>query len=158
MLRTRSRRAAGTAGTVLDDALTVACGEGAVRVLEVQRSGKRPMAAGEFLRGFPLQPGARACRGPIKHRPNSADEAAPAAAVNSPIKVCLVYEWSSDMRTLAFGLIAAAGVAAGSLPASASITTAQHRAATTRIEPRALLRRNRHDRGGRARVPAAAAA
>jgi methionyl-tRNA formyltransferase len=47
------------AGSVLDDALTIACGEGAVRVLEVQRSGRKPMAAPEFLRGFPLGPGAR---------------------------------------------------------------------------------------------------
>jgi methionyl-tRNA formyltransferase len=30
-----------------------------VRVLEVQRSGRKPMAAPEFLRGFPLGPGAR---------------------------------------------------------------------------------------------------
>ena len=47
------------AGSVLDDALTIACGEGAVRVLEVQRSGRKPMAAAEFLRGFPLGPGTR---------------------------------------------------------------------------------------------------
>jgi len=47
------------AGSVLDDALTIACGEGAVRVLEVQRPGRKPMAATEFLRGFPLGPGAR---------------------------------------------------------------------------------------------------
>jgi methionyl-tRNA formyltransferase len=46
-------------GTVLDEALTVACGEGAVQILEVQRSGKRPMSAGDFLRGFPLRPGTR---------------------------------------------------------------------------------------------------
>src|SRR5262249_8517305 len=39
-------------GTILDDALTVACGTGAVRMLEVQRSGRKPMAAAEFLRGF----------------------------------------------------------------------------------------------------------
>ncbi len=43
-------------GTVLDDTLAIACGEGAVRVLEVQRSGRKPMAAAEFLRGFPLGP------------------------------------------------------------------------------------------------------
>ena len=33
------------AGTVLDDTLAIACGEGAVRVLEVQRSGRKPMDA-----------------------------------------------------------------------------------------------------------------
>jgi methionyl-tRNA formyltransferase len=41
-------------GTLLDDALAVACSEGAVRLLELQRSGKKPMAAPDFLRGFPL--------------------------------------------------------------------------------------------------------
>ena len=46
-------------GTILDDALSIACGEGAVRMLKVQRSGRKPMAAGEFLRGFPLGKGAR---------------------------------------------------------------------------------------------------
>ena len=46
-------------GSVLDDALALACGDGAVRMLQVQRPGKRPMAAAEFLRGFPLGPGTR---------------------------------------------------------------------------------------------------
>jgi methionyl-tRNA formyltransferase len=46
-------------GTILDDALTVACGEGAVRMLEVQRAGRKPMSAREFLRGFALGTGAR---------------------------------------------------------------------------------------------------
>ena len=46
-------------GTILDDALTIACGDGALRLLEVQRSGRKPMAAAEFLRGFPLGPGTR---------------------------------------------------------------------------------------------------
>jgi methionyl-tRNA formyltransferase len=47
----------GTPGEVLDGALTVACGSGAVRLLELQRAGKKPVAAGDFLRGFPLPPG-----------------------------------------------------------------------------------------------------
>ena len=61
LLRTAPVNATVTAppGTILDDALTVACGEGALRVLEVQRSGRKPMAAAEFLRGFPLGTGAR---------------------------------------------------------------------------------------------------
>jgi methionyl-tRNA formyltransferase len=42
---------------VLDGAPTVACGEGAVELLELQRAGRKPMAAAEFLRGFPLPPG-----------------------------------------------------------------------------------------------------
>ena len=41
----------GAPGTLLDQELTVACGKGAVRLLQVQRSGKKPMAAVEFLRG-----------------------------------------------------------------------------------------------------------
>ena len=48
---------AGTPGTVLDDRLTVACGEGALRPLRVQRQGKAPMAAEELLRGFPIPAG-----------------------------------------------------------------------------------------------------
>lgn len=44
-------------GQVLDADLTVACGQGALRLATVQRAGKQPMAAAEFLRGFPLAPG-----------------------------------------------------------------------------------------------------
>jgi methionyl-tRNA formyltransferase len=46
-------------GVVLDDRLSVACGEGAVRLIELQRAGKKPMSAVELLRGFPLPPGTR---------------------------------------------------------------------------------------------------
>jgi methionyl-tRNA formyltransferase len=42
---------------VLDDALTIACGAGAVRLIEVQRAGRKPMPVAEFLRGFPLAVG-----------------------------------------------------------------------------------------------------
>jgi methionyl-tRNA formyltransferase len=42
---------------VLDDNLTIACSTGAVRLIDVQRAGKRPMQAAEFLRGFPLTVG-----------------------------------------------------------------------------------------------------
>jgi methionyl-tRNA formyltransferase len=42
------------AGMLLDDALMVACGEGAVRLTEVQRAGKKPMSADSFLRGIDL--------------------------------------------------------------------------------------------------------
>jgi methionyl-tRNA formyltransferase len=44
---------------VLDDHLMVACGDGAIRILELQRAGGRPMKAEEFLRGTPLKAGAR---------------------------------------------------------------------------------------------------
>ena len=49
----------GEPGLVLDDALTIACGSGAVRLIELQRAGKKPMSAAEVLRGFPLPPGTR---------------------------------------------------------------------------------------------------
>ncbi len=46
----------GVPGTLLDDALTIACGDGAVRIVELQRAGKQPMKADVFLRGTPLAP------------------------------------------------------------------------------------------------------
>jgi methionyl-tRNA formyltransferase len=46
-------------GTLLDDVLTIACGEGALRVLELQRAGAKAMKADEFLRGTPLSRGTR---------------------------------------------------------------------------------------------------
>ncbi|MFC3078772.1 methionyl-tRNA formyltransferase [Phenylobacterium terrae] len=49
----------GTPGEVLDDGLLIACGEGAVRLLKVQREGRGPQDADVFLRGFPLKPGQR---------------------------------------------------------------------------------------------------
>ncbi len=44
-------------GRVLDDRLTVACGDRALRLAKVQRAGKAPMAAADFLRGFVLPAG-----------------------------------------------------------------------------------------------------
>ena len=58
VLRAGLADGSGVPGEVLDDALTVACGSGAVRLLELQRAGKRPMGAADFLRGFPLARGA----------------------------------------------------------------------------------------------------
>jgi methionyl-tRNA formyltransferase len=49
----------GAPGEVLDDALTVACGEGAVRLLRLQRAGKGPQDADTFLRGLPIPKGAQ---------------------------------------------------------------------------------------------------
>ncbi|MBT9372092.1 methionyl-tRNA formyltransferase [Rhizobium sp. CSW-27] len=49
----------GTAGTILDDRLTVACGEGAIRLTRLQKAGGKPLAAEEFLRGTPLASGTR---------------------------------------------------------------------------------------------------
>jgi methionyl-tRNA formyltransferase len=47
----------GTPGAILDDILTVACGEGALRLTRLQRPGKAAMDAGDVLRGFALPPG-----------------------------------------------------------------------------------------------------
>jgi methionyl-tRNA formyltransferase len=58
ILRTTKGDRAGTPGTVLDDKLTVACGAGAVRILELQRAGRQVMKAGDFLRGAPIARGA----------------------------------------------------------------------------------------------------
>ncbi|MHC9417738.1 methionyl-tRNA formyltransferase [Sphingomonas citri] len=49
----------GAPGEVLDDALLVACGSGAIRLLRVQRAGRGEMDADELLRGFALPPGTR---------------------------------------------------------------------------------------------------
>jgi methionyl-tRNA formyltransferase len=56
ILRCAIAAGAGEAGELLDDQLTVACGEGAIRILELQRAGKAPMKAKDFLRGTPLKP------------------------------------------------------------------------------------------------------
>ncbi len=49
----------GESGTVLDDLLSIACADDALRVLRVQKQGKGPMAAEDFLRGFDLSAGTR---------------------------------------------------------------------------------------------------
>jgi len=54
VLRTTKGSGSGAPGSVLDGRLTIACGEGAVRIVELQRSGGKPMAAEEFLRGTPV--------------------------------------------------------------------------------------------------------
>lgn len=59
VLRTTRGEGAGPPGTVIDDRLTVACGDAAVRILELQRAGRQPMKAEEFLRGTPLAVGTR---------------------------------------------------------------------------------------------------
>jgi methionyl-tRNA formyltransferase len=57
VLRTTQGEGAGAPGTALDGSLTIACGEGALRILELQRAGKHAMKAHEFLRGTPVAPG-----------------------------------------------------------------------------------------------------
>jgi methionyl-tRNA formyltransferase len=58
-LRSTKGEGSGAAGTALDDKLTIACGAGAVRLTQVQRAGKQPMSADEFLRGTPVKSGVR---------------------------------------------------------------------------------------------------
>jgi len=48
----------GAPGAVLDGHLTVACGDGALRLLTVQREGRAPVAAAALLRGYPIAVGA----------------------------------------------------------------------------------------------------
>jgi methionyl-tRNA formyltransferase len=59
ILRCELAEGLGVPGELLDDRLTVTCKDGAIRILELQRAGKQPMQAGEFLRGTPLKAGAR---------------------------------------------------------------------------------------------------
>ncbi|MEZ5936717.1 MAG: methionyl-tRNA formyltransferase [Hyphomonadaceae bacterium] len=58
-VRTEPTSSSGAPGELLDDALLVACGEGAVRLLRLQRAGKGPMDAPDFLRGAMLSKGVR---------------------------------------------------------------------------------------------------
>ncbi|HEX6661625.1 MAG TPA: methionyl-tRNA formyltransferase [Sphingomicrobium sp.] len=48
---------AGSAGKVLDDALTIGTGSGSIRTIKVQRAGKAPMSPDDLLRGFPIAKG-----------------------------------------------------------------------------------------------------
>ncbi|MDB5595345.1 MAG: methionyl-tRNA formyltransferase [Hyphomicrobiales bacterium] len=57
VLRSKLVEGKGAPGTVLDDALTIACGAGALRLTEVQRAGKGPMKAQDFLNGARLVQG-----------------------------------------------------------------------------------------------------
>jgi methionyl-tRNA formyltransferase len=56
ILRCALADGSGLAGDLLDGQLTVACGESAIRIIELQRAGKQPMQAVDFLRGTPLVP------------------------------------------------------------------------------------------------------
>ena len=56
-LRTTLAEGSGVPGTALDDKLAIACGDGAIRLVQIQRAGKQPMSADEFLRGTPVRAG-----------------------------------------------------------------------------------------------------
>jgi methionyl-tRNA formyltransferase len=57
VLRTTQGFGEGVPGRALDEHFTIACGSGAVRIVELQRAGGKPMHADEFLRGAPIAPG-----------------------------------------------------------------------------------------------------
>lgn len=59
VLRTALAGGAAEPGMLLDDEGTVACAEGAVKLLQVQRAGGRPVSGAEFLRGARLAAGAK---------------------------------------------------------------------------------------------------
>jgi methionyl-tRNA formyltransferase len=59
VLRTTRGEGRGPPGTLLSGRFDVACADGAVRVLELQRAGRQPMRAEEFLRGIKIAPGAK---------------------------------------------------------------------------------------------------
>lgn len=59
VLHARVAAAGGLPGIVLDEALTVACGEGALALLRLQRPGRKALEGQAFLRGYPLPPGTR---------------------------------------------------------------------------------------------------
>jgi methionyl-tRNA formyltransferase len=59
VLRSTKGEGAGVPGTVLDDKLTIACADGSIRIVELQKAGGRPMRAEDFLRGSPVGKGAQ---------------------------------------------------------------------------------------------------
>jgi methionyl-tRNA formyltransferase len=59
ILRCELAGGSGVPGELLDDRLTIACREGAIRILELQRAGAARMKAEDFLRGTPLKPPVR---------------------------------------------------------------------------------------------------
>lgn len=59
VLRTALAGGAAEPGTLLDGEGTIACAEGAVKLIQVQRAGRAPMSGVEFLRGARLEPGHR---------------------------------------------------------------------------------------------------
>lgn len=56
-LRSTKGEGSGAPGTAVNDKLTIACGDGAVRLVQVQRAGAKAMTADEFLRGTPVARG-----------------------------------------------------------------------------------------------------
>jgi methionyl-tRNA formyltransferase len=57
ILAARAEAGTGAPGVVLDEALLVACGSGALRLTRVQAPGRAALEAGAFVRGHPVNPG-----------------------------------------------------------------------------------------------------
>lgn len=59
VLRSRVANGSGKAGESIDQHLTIACGTGAIQILKLQRAGKQPVSAQDFLRGHSVPAGAQ---------------------------------------------------------------------------------------------------
>jgi methionyl-tRNA formyltransferase len=59
VLRSTLGKGSGSPATLIDNDGTICCGEGAIRLIQVQRAGKGPVAFEEFLRGVRLGPGTK---------------------------------------------------------------------------------------------------
>ena len=59
VLKAEENSAHGPVGTILDNHLTIACSDGSIRALSVQRAGKAPVEAAAFLLGYALPKGTR---------------------------------------------------------------------------------------------------
>jgi methionyl-tRNA formyltransferase len=59
ILMTQLADGEGEPGSLIDDALTVACGEGTLKLSELQRAGRAPASAEAFLRGYKIARGDR---------------------------------------------------------------------------------------------------
>jgi methionyl-tRNA formyltransferase len=57
VLRTTKGEGSGAPGITLDDRLTIACGDGAVRLVQIQRAGAKAMMVEDFLRGSAVKAG-----------------------------------------------------------------------------------------------------
>jgi methionyl-tRNA formyltransferase len=57
VLRTTKGEGSGPPGATLDDRLTIACGDGAVRLVQIQRAGAKAMMVEDFLRGSAVKAG-----------------------------------------------------------------------------------------------------
>lgn len=59
LLKVAQAQGQGVPGTIIGSPLRIACGEGALDIIELQRAGRGAQGAEEFLRGYPLASGAR---------------------------------------------------------------------------------------------------